>query len=545
MFNAETIDERSSWFGDNSRRLRICLFVLFTLAAIIRLDEIKAPGHLLDREYTSAIFSRAFYYAANDSVETWRRDIAVTTKDQQPALEPPVLEYMVSWIYRAMGNEEIYYARYLTNAFWLLGGVFMFLIARKLLSADEAVVATAYYLFVPMGVIISRSFQPDSLMVMLYLISLYWIIRDFEQPSTRHLLLAATLSGITLLLRPLVIFSILCAFLAFAWHRHQNWRKAIDLRLIIFGAVSVLPFIIYYGYGILFAGFMRWKISTSFMPHLLMKQDFWVGWLDNVVGVAQFTPLLFAIAGFFLLKQRPARHLVLALTAAFILFSVAFTYHIHTHPYYHIQLFPIVGLCMAPALVKSIQLLAHANRRNWWMPAVAIILLASYSEYRDVRDTLYHFRIEDPAVAQEIGEIVRHSSRTVYVAFHYGLPLEYYGEFGGAPWPVRIEDEFYRHPKAQELSVEERLQKLGFDPEYFIITYFDLFHRKHQDLQVYLESHCRKYAQTDQYLIYGSCLPTTHSGSRSGGPGRTTLLAHKGQLLATGNDGQRATVALE
>lgn len=41
--------------------------------------------------------------------------------------------------------------------------------------------------------------------------------------------------------------------------------------------------------------------------------------------------------------------------------------------------------------------------------------------------------------------MIHHSSHAVYVAYNYSLPLEYYGEIGGAAWPVRIEDEFYRH----------------------------------------------------------------------------------------------------
>jgi hypothetical protein len=91
------------------------------------------------------------------------------------------------------------------------------------------------------------------------------------------------------------------------------------------------------------------------------------------------------------------------------------------------------------------------------------------------------------------------------VSFYYGLPLEYYGEFGGAPWPVRIEDEFYRRPGEMELSVQERIAGLGFEPEYFVITHFDLFHRHHQDLQAYLGENCEVLAQTENYLIYNSC----------------------------------------
>lgn len=168
MLNDGPVEQPKNIFRDNSWGLRVCLFIKFLLATLLRLDEIKAPGHLLDREYTSALFARAYYFSNNEAVEHWRRDIAITTKNQQPTLEPPLLEYLVSLIYRLVDREEIFFARYLTNAFWIVGGIFMYLIAKKLLSTDAAVVANAYYLFVPMG-IISRSFIPE-----------YFVITNFE-----------------------------------------------------------------------------------------------------------------------------------------------------------------------------------------------------------------------------------------------------------------------------------------------------------------------------------------------------------------------------
>jgi hypothetical protein len=113
--------------------------------------------------------------------------------------------------------------------------------------------------------------------------------------------------------------------------------------------------------------------------------------------------------------------------------------------------------------------------------------------------------MDDPRTARQIGEIIGHSPRTVFVSRHYGIPLEYYGEFGGAPWPVRIEDSFYRPSGAREQSVQERIDQLGFEPDYFVITHFDLYERKHQDLQVYLESNCAPVAETNAYLIYTNC----------------------------------------
>lgn len=481
------------------------LVVMFLFAALLRMDDIKAPGHLLDREYTSAIFARAFYFQNNNAVESWRRDIAGIAMDQQPVLEPPIQDYLVSLIYRVIGREELHFARYLMISFWLVGGVFMFLIAQNLLSSVEALVATGYYLFVPMGIIISRSFQPDSLMMMMFLISLYLVIRYFEVPTTARLLLVALITGVTLFLRPLVLFAILFAFLALSYHRKQDLRKLIDVPLLIFGTLSLMPFVTYYGYGIMFAGFMRWKVATTFMPYLLNRPDFWVGWFNNVVSVAKTTPLVLAVIGLAIQEQKRVRYLALALAASFLVFTVVFTYHIHTHPYYHIQLFPLVALCMAPFVVRSMRFMLRLEAKIRYTVCVAVILLVAYSTYQEVHESLYHFRAEDPVVAEEIGQIVEHSPRTVFVAYHYGLPLGYYGEFGGAPWPVRIEDEFYRSPGERELSVAERLDGLGFVPDYFVITNFDLFNRKHQDLQAYLEKNCRILANTSQYLIYETC----------------------------------------
>jgi 4-amino-4-deoxy-L-arabinose transferase-like glycosyltransferase len=95
--------------------------------------------------------------------------------NNQPVLEPPITEYIVSVLYRLIGKEEFWYSRYLTNAFWLIGGIFFYKTIKFLISPETAFIGTAYYLFIPMGIIISRSFQPDSLMMMMFLISLYYI----------------------------------------------------------------------------------------------------------------------------------------------------------------------------------------------------------------------------------------------------------------------------------------------------------------------------------------------------------------------------------
>src|SRR5215813_4786665 len=83
-------------FDENSRWFKVSLIVMFLLAALIRRDDIWAPGFAPTREYTSAIIARALYYVRNDNIVPWRRNIAAALKDQQPVLEPPLTEYLVS-----------------------------------------------------------------------------------------------------------------------------------------------------------------------------------------------------------------------------------------------------------------------------------------------------------------------------------------------------------------------------------------------------------------------------------------------------------------
>lgn len=505
--NIDTPEQHKTFLNPDSRWLTVCLFALFLLAALIRLNDIKAPGHLIEREYTSAIFARAYYFENNNDIEDWRREIATIAKNQQPVLEPPFLEYLVSLVYRVTGREELHYARYLTIAFWLIGGIFLFFIVEKLLSREEALVATTYYLFVPLSVNISRSFQPDSLMMMMYLMSLFALVLYFEAPSIKRLVISAVIASITLLLRPLVIFGIFFSFLALSVYKNRDWKKIINLPLIIFSIISLLPFMIYYGYGIVFAGFMSWKISSSFMPYLLIRKDFWLGWFDNLLNVAEFTALILAVVGFFLIRNRKAQYLIVGLTLSYLVFGIAFTYHIHSHSYYHIQVFPIIGICLAPVVVRIIQSLKQVAGKTWWIPIIIVSIFTLIVGLRDVRARMYRVVVDDPAVAWEIGEIINHSPNTVFVAYHYGLPLEYYAEIAGADWPVSKDDPFYRRPGDRDLSVQERIEALGFDPEYFLITNFDLYNRKHQDLKEYLEAYCEVIAQNELYLIYGSCKP--------------------------------------
>ena len=505
LINKDTTEQLNSIPVKNSLWLRAGLIFMFLLASLIRMDEIQVPGHLIEREYNSAIFAHAFYLTGNTKVEQWHKDIASAARDQLPVLEPPLTEYLVSLLYRAIGREEIWYSRYLTSLFWLIGGIFLYKTVRILDSIDAALIALGYYLLLPWGIIISRSFQPDSLMMMMFLLSLYAMVLYFKRSSRKRLLLLGTLSGLTLLLRPLVLFTLFGAMVALSIHEKRSWGFIVDKKFIVFIFMSLIFPLAFYGYGIYFAGFLQGQVNLSFRPYLLSRLNFWEGWFELGARVVEHSFLLLATLGFFVLRNSFTRFLVVGLTTGYFIFGTIFTFHVHTHPYYHIQAIPIIAICASPLLAMVFTSLRKAAGQNWWIPVALCLLAVSYFSWREVRNSIYTVKFEDPNLAREVGNVVRHSPHTVFVAAHYGVPLEYYGELAGAPWPVKIDDPFYRRPDARELTVQERIDGLGFTPEYFVITNFDLYRKKHQDLKTYLEHTCSARVEAIDYLIYSQC----------------------------------------
>lgn len=494
-----------SIFHPKLRLVSVGLLALFLLAGLIRIKDRLAPGILVEREYTSAIFARTFYFEGNSSIEPWRKEIARITRERQPILEPPITEYLVSLMYRIAGREEIWFARLLTSTFWLAGGWFLFLAARRLVPLPAAIFAAGYYLFVPSGVLLSRSFQPDSLMMMMFMISFYLILRYFDTPSTRNLLLAAFISSVTLLIRPLVVFVLFSAFTGLLLYHRKSLKALIERPFILFSLVSLsLPFV-YYGYGILFAGFMQWKIASSFRPYLYFRSAFWVDWFFLAVNAVGLPALIAVVLGFPFIRSKPVRVLLLSMFAGYIFFGLFFTFHIHTHDYYHIQLIPIAAFGAYPLVTLFFEQLSRVPGKLKWLAVGAGALLILLFSDLQVRDSLYKQVFEAPDVAREIGEVVNHSQNTVFVAYHYGLPLEYYGELSGTFWPKSITYWFYRMPEEEEKSVQQRLEELEFIPEYFIITNFDEYRRLHQDLDAYLAESCSVLVKTDRYHIFHLC----------------------------------------
>jgi hypothetical protein len=543
----------SSFFDQNRRLLWLTMSILFIAAFGVRVYYFDASRAVGEVQYRSAVIARAFYFERVGTIPEWRKEVNLSLLNRFEDREPPVTEYLTSIFYWIAGGEHLWLARSITTFFWLVGGMFLFLIARYITTTDGAIFATAYYLFVPIGIFLSTSFQPDSLMMMMYLVSIFTIILYAKRSSMNRLVLTAFVSGLSILVRPLIIFALFTSFIFLtlsqlvgsinnkfnkgtididdkrfpiigqfrtsyfknALKSSEIWRKTL-FDMSIFSTVVLVIGVLYYVYGIFVAGKgLDTQAEFSIAPSLLTTRDYWHGWLLTVTTAIGYMPLVLSIVSIPLLRPGNSRVLLIGLWTGYIIFCLVFTYHIRFASYYHSQLIPIVAIPLgwfAAILFNNLRVVIQNWR--WWIPVIISIILVALFTARDVRSFFNNQApIESQQSAWEIGELVNHSTNSVLIASYYGRPLMYMAEISGTYWPRSItSDQLIRDPGSEENSVQERIDSLGFDPEYFIITNFSEYYGHHDDLRDYLLKHCNPLVESNEYLIYHEC-SSSESGS--------------------------------
>jgi hypothetical protein len=466
-------DERgASFFPERGIYRWLLLIAIFSAALGVRLYNAGAPP--LDfypvRQYRAAMLARAFYYeSAPESVSEKVRKEALASKPKP--LEPPITEMTASLIYRAVGGEHLIIPRLLSIVFWMIAAVFLYRLATEMISPDAGMVATAFFLFLPLGVAGSRSFQPDPLMIMFFMATIYSIFRYYRSPSGYGLAAACLFSALAIFVKPTCVFPILSVFVAMRIPS-KNIRNILFGRdLVIFVAASLLPSFIYYGYGIFVADFLKYQAESSFVPGLLTKSFYWVGWYYMVSGAIGRYSLFIAVLGVFLIRSVRTRYYILGLWVGYVLFCLAFSNHIRTHLYYHLVLIPIVALSigvLASYILEALSSSKGVRRLGVWALFVLPILLSFQISLKLTSDSGFDGQVK---AYRDIGEKVNHSTKTVLFDPHDGDRVMYYGRVYGVMWPLKNLGE-YSTSHTERPGGKEMLDEIiaEYSPEYFIVT---------------------------------------------------------------------------
>jgi hypothetical protein len=465
-----------------------------------------------ERQFMDATIARCYFLADRAEEPAWRRQVAELNRRNEKSLEPQVMERTAVLAYRLAGREVLWAPRALSVAFWMLGAVVLYYIGVRLASPASALLSVAVYLFMPFGILASRSFQPDPLMICLQLAAILGLLRFAEREGAPRLLLAAGLCAAAAFVKPVCLFVLLGVYGIGALRRHGLLRTVTSRYTMLLG-IALLPPVAFYLWKMLFdtAGSdLRGQAQGSIMPALLLTPVFWRGVATMLVRVIGIVPLLLALAGVAWVPEKTPHQGVLAgMWAGYAGFVMIFTYHTHTHDYYHLQLLPIAALSLGPL---ALAVAGRGDRVAWLTPAraaLAVAFLAAvtcvaalalsgsgrgpFSARQSLKAAakacgamfgvpqkfvgyLSPASIEidvDVAAALAVGECVGHSVNTVFLGKDGGTALTYFGEFSGVRWPAHGLLRANRLRGETALAADLRLSDLRQrNPalEYFVVT---------------------------------------------------------------------------
>lgn len=479
------------------------LVVLFGMAFSIRmydLTDLPIDFHPT-RQLLSAIKARGLYFETQpDGHSTWQLETGIHQAQLKADVEPVVFERLVAFTYQFTG-ERVWIARIYSSVFWLIGGMFLLMLLRDLVSFEGAFVSTAYYLLFPYAIIASRSFQPDPLMVGL-IITFWWILLRWSRfPTWTNTILSGLLGGFAIFIKFSAVFFVLGGALGLVLSDYP-FRDLVRNRKI-WGMVvlGVLPPLGYLIYGVFIAGYLGGQFRGRFIPALLLSPLNYLQWEVKASLAAGGVFIMLGLLGFFLTRNGKFRSFMFGLWGGYLLYGLFFDYHVATHDYYHLPLIAIVAIAICPLGGMVFARLAETAVRDWMRVAVlAILVYGMFSVVWDVRDQMkaVDYRPE-AAMWAEIGKKLNYESDAIALTDDYGSRLQYFGWTTATAWPTSG-DIYASSLRGKNFNFAREFPKRVRSNSFFLVTDFQEL-KLQPELEALLETH-PVFAKGDGYIIY-------------------------------------------
>lgn len=490
--------------------LTFTLMLLFSLGLAIRLydlTDLPLDFHPT-RQLLSALKARGMYEQTAPGIPDWQRQMSLQQWRARAEIEPEVMERLVALTYSWTG-ERLWVARIDSSLFWIIGGVFLFLLVRDLFTVDGAVISLAYYLFTPYAVIASRAFQPDPLMIM-WILAFWWAFhRWIKRPSWGFAILAGLLGGTAIFIKFVAAFFVVGAALGESLGRYP-WRALLGkTQLWAMAIVGALPASAYLFYGLILRGFLGRQFGGRFLPQLLLSPLQYVNWASQANLAAGGIAIMLGLLGLLTLRDKAVRSYLLGLWLAYVLFGLYFDYAIATHDYYQEPLIPIAAISLAALSAPLMAHLADSTRTRPLRVMACLVLCyglfaTTWAERAQMKEVDYR---PQAAMWSEIGNTLNHNNRVVALTQDYGVRLAYWGWQNAAIWP-NSGDLDYHAARGAQFQFQQAFDTMTRGKMYFLVTDFDELGR--QPLLKQQLNRFSVFAQGDGYIIFDLERPSTY-----------------------------------
>jgi hypothetical protein len=196
------------------------------------------------------------------------------------------------------------------------------------------------------------------------------------------------------------------------------------------------------------------------------------------------------------------RTLLVSWWAGYLLFAVAFTYHMPSHDYYHLPYVALVALGAATLMDRLMSWLGPRVAIAKVLPAAIVVALAGWGSARALPQ-LASGDLQQLRAYLEIGELTGHARRVLFLDREYGYPLMYHGQVAGDAWPTSDDLAAEALGGTTPLDAHARFARdfADYAPTHFIVT--DLASLAAQpDLQQLLEERAALTGSGARYRVY-------------------------------------------
>ncbi len=489
--------------ASHKKNIFYILLVILILSAglLIRLYDISdAP---LDfhptRQLHSALMARGMYYRLTGATG-WQAQTAIQQWKLEGLIEPPVMEWLAALGYWASGVVDLRIPRLIAALFWLLAAIPLLRAVEAENSWKAALVGAAFFLFYPYGIIASRSFQPETLLVLFLALFLLALLQWDKERSWKWAIWAGLAGGLAILIKTVAAFFV--AGVGVGWLLSaKNWETVFkDKKIWTAFLLIILPYILYLIYGLFINKGLSGQFSLRFFPNMWKDITFYLRWLSNLRRVISVGWLVLGLLGTFLLDNKTARNLLVGAWIGYILLGFALPYHISTHDYYHLPLLLLVAFGISGLFRLVFQ---HGEQLGellrWLIGATILFLFAVYA--MDARSEMKKVDYM-PQIAfwEKMGALFSADDKVVALSQDYGNRLAYWGWLTPRNWPS-MDDIALRQEAGQAVNLEDYFQDYTSGYDYFLITDFEEYARQPQ-LEQWLQMNSAIISSDPAYILY-------------------------------------------
>lgn len=469
--------KRPDWPGKPLTWLLPLILLVFGLG--LRLVDLTDPPFDFHptRQLRAAIIARGMYYEMLPDADPVLRAQASQLRMTLKSYEPQVFERLVALAYLAAGGETLWIARLFAILFWCLGGWFLFDLARRVVSWAGGMTALAFYLLLPLAISASRSFQPDPLVTLWLLVSLWTATRWSQQRTWRWALATGLVAGLTLLIKVTAVFFLAPAVILLvidtwglrqALRRWEVWAAA--------GLTALLPAAYYIAQmGSYSASYFEFWTGSFY--NLWFEPSFYIQWLKILDRLFNLALLVAGVIGVAIFPAQGPRKALLGMWLGYGLYGLCFPFQIRSHEYYSLMFVPVAALSLAP--LGKLLLDALKTKPAFWrlIAAAALLVGAAYPVWITYTGLIGVDYAGEAAAWSKMGQELPAEGQIVALTHDYGVRLGYYGWRFVHLWPGS--EEFNMLSMRASSSGEEAadfetlFQAETHNMDYFLVTRFD------------------------------------------------------------------------